>query len=196
MAKQSICKISGCDNPIQIKSRGWCDKHYRRWKRNGDPTVLKVTPKGEPLAWLKRHAKHVGHDCLEWPYSKMGGGYGHLSIEGKFQSASRLMCILAHGEAPSEIHQSAHSCHNPPCVNPNHLRWATPVENVQDRIDADRMLLGAKCPSSFLTDDVVLKIRRIVKSGVMQQKDVAEMLGLTRQHVSEIVLRKIWKHLP
>lgn len=29
------CSIEGCEKPA--KTRGWCDMHYSRWKRHGDP---------------------------------------------------------------------------------------------------------------------------------------------------------------
>ena len=33
-----ICSIEGCPNPP--RSRGWCDKHYYRWRKYGDPNVF------------------------------------------------------------------------------------------------------------------------------------------------------------
>jgi hypothetical protein len=33
------CSIEGCDNAHL--ARGWCDKHYRRWKATGDPLAVK-----------------------------------------------------------------------------------------------------------------------------------------------------------
>jgi len=33
------CKINGCDGPVF--GRGWCNKHYQRWKNNGDPLLAK-----------------------------------------------------------------------------------------------------------------------------------------------------------
>lgn len=39
MADQAICSIDGCNNPVLVKSRGWCSKHYQRWQHTGDPTL-------------------------------------------------------------------------------------------------------------------------------------------------------------
>lgn len=35
------CSIAGCDKLTGMKgtARGWCSKHYNRWKRNGDPLI-------------------------------------------------------------------------------------------------------------------------------------------------------------
>jgi hypothetical protein len=30
-----ICSVDGCDRPA--RSMGWCNMHFQRWKRNGDP---------------------------------------------------------------------------------------------------------------------------------------------------------------
>lgn len=31
------CTVEGCD--LRAIARGWCNVHYRRWKRYGDPTI-------------------------------------------------------------------------------------------------------------------------------------------------------------
>ncbi len=31
------CAIDGCDSPVQ--ARGWCNRHYLRWWRHGDPNT-------------------------------------------------------------------------------------------------------------------------------------------------------------
>ena len=37
----TTCKIPGCGETPKIR-RGWCPKHYMRWRRNGDPLVARV----------------------------------------------------------------------------------------------------------------------------------------------------------
>ena len=34
---ESTCSVESCESPAYI--RGWCTRHYHRWKRHGDPTA-------------------------------------------------------------------------------------------------------------------------------------------------------------
>lgn len=36
------CAIEGCEAVVSV--RGWCDKHYHRWRVHGDPLVVKSRP--------------------------------------------------------------------------------------------------------------------------------------------------------
>lgn len=36
------CHVDGCAKPV--KSRGWCQMHYFRWRRHGDPNALMIEP--------------------------------------------------------------------------------------------------------------------------------------------------------
>lgn len=40
----AYCSIDGCDKPVL--ARGWCPKHYKRWRYYADPNT--VYPKGRP----------------------------------------------------------------------------------------------------------------------------------------------------
>ena len=43
----SVCTVPDCDRPV--KARGWCQKHYERWRRFGDPLTLAGRgPRGDP----------------------------------------------------------------------------------------------------------------------------------------------------
>ena len=44
------CSIDGCEN--RSCARGWCDMHWKRWKRHGDPMVV-LAP------WGSRSTRHV-----------------------------------------------------------------------------------------------------------------------------------------
>lgn len=48
MTDQMICTVDACPDPAL--ARGWCGKHYSRWKRTGDPTQLSSRLKGDPNA--------------------------------------------------------------------------------------------------------------------------------------------------
>lgn len=34
-----LCSIPDCDRLVQVIKYGWCERHYRRWKRHGNPLV-------------------------------------------------------------------------------------------------------------------------------------------------------------
>lgn len=40
------CSVDGCDRPIT--GHGWCNMHYKRWLRHGDPMVTRYRPSSEP----------------------------------------------------------------------------------------------------------------------------------------------------
>ena len=192
MARIGVCKVEGCDKTL-IVAHGFCDPHYRRFKRHGDPLKGK-TGQGKPLEWLQTNSTFGGPECLEWPYSKMRHGYGHLLYMGSFTPAHRLMCEMVHGAAPTPSHQAAHSCRNPPCCNPRHLRWATPQENTDDKVLHGTVRHGEACANTFLSRREVVAIRRLERSGVVQRR-IAEAFGVSPQRVNEIVKRKAWKHV-
>ena len=82
--------------------------------------------------FIRDHQAYPHKDwCLIWPFSTTRG-YGAFARSGKKFYAHRFMCELVHGCAPSDIHEAAHSCGDTACVNPHHLSWKTPSENMLD----------------------------------------------------------------
>lgn len=79
--------------------------------------------------------------CWLWGASKVGGGngYGEFVFPGnKHVYAHRLVCTLAHGDAPADKPNTLHSCDVSLCVNPEHLRWGTKKENTADMLRRGR----------------------------------------------------------
>jgi 5-methylcytosine-specific restriction endonuclease McrA len=61
MAK-SMCSVESCEKPHSAK--GFCPKHYQRWKRHGDPTVLLPKP-ARGQFWVPLDAILVCKKCGE-----------------------------------------------------------------------------------------------------------------------------------
>ena len=182
-----VCSIDGCGGPVIAKSLCWM--HYQRQRRSGDAHADEPS-RGGRTAWLLAHvAWKDDAECLTWPFWRTASGYG----------PSRKMCTLAHGEPPSPIHQAAHSCGkgHEGCVNPLHLRWATPMENAADRVDHGRVVRGADAHNSKLTDDQVREIkRRLHLGGWGAGRKLAREFGVHEATICDIKKGRRWSHVP
>lgn len=135
MANSRLCSIPDCGK--KHYGLGLCHTHYELKRRNGTHLGRGGTSKGALLRFIEDVAiKHVSNECLTWPFGANQKGYGILRIDGRHNLAHRYVCKLAHGSPPSPRHQAAHGCGKGHlgCVNPYHLRWATPKENSGDRV--------------------------------------------------------------
>ena len=192
--KPIYCAVAGCDNPPNGK-RGMCNAHYLRWYRFGDPNTPKVrADNGAPSKWLRDHIEHAGDECLTWPFAKGGDGRGRIQNDVSPQ-AHRAMCILAHGEPPSDIHEAAHRCGkgHEACVNPRHLYWATPVENAADRWEHGTQTHGECHAFAKLTVAQVMEIRRM--EGAASQAEIGAMFGVDGETIGNIHRRETWAWL-
>jgi hypothetical protein len=137
--------------------------------------------------------KFEGDECLPWPYVRVPAGYGQLWRNGRMQHVHRLVCEEIHGPPPSAKHCAAHTCGNGrgACVNPRHLRWATPTENQADRIKHGTDLRGAKNHNTKLTEKDVRAIMASLESGKLA-RDIAPEYGVTREAVNSIRFGRSW----
>lgn len=182
------CSVEGCDAVRSAK--GLCEKHHKRLLRHGDAAVVETVP-SPARDWLEEHVAHQGSECLIWPFARLNNGYGCI----RSTTASRAMCILANGPAPSLDHEAAHSCGkgHEACVNPLHLRWATPLENVVDQEIHGTIVWGEAAPNAKLTEADVRLMRRL--GSRYSAVELGEAFGVSRQTARDIVARRRWKRL-
>lgn len=88
-------------------------------------------PPGECWPWPGTTRANLGVNVVVGTYGRMGVG-GNRS-----DYAHRVSYRLHHGDIPSGSHV-LHSCDNPPCVNPAHLRVGTRSENVAEAVSKGR----------------------------------------------------------
>lgn len=189
----TTCSIEGCADPEL--ARGYCNRHYKRFRRHGDPSAG-GTAKGEPEKALAAAMIHGDREmCLIWPFAKNDHGYGVISRNRKMHRVSRIICENAHGKPPTSLHEAAHNCGRGHlgCVNRFHLRWATTKENAADKVGHGTSNRGEKQGLSKLTEMDVKVIRTL--AGDMQQQDIAAMFNVSGASVSNIIKRKCWSWL-
>ena len=70
--------------------------------------------------------------CWLWTGTRTkSGGYGILSIDGKYARTHRISFEIHKGKIPAGMHV-CHKCDNPPCVNPEHLFLGSHLDNMKD----------------------------------------------------------------
>jgi hypothetical protein len=151
-------------------------------------------PRAKPMRWLTAHVNYSAPQCLIWPFQTLENGYGIVKYRGARAGAHRIMCLLAHGEPLTGGLHAAHSCGNRACVNPAHLRWATPVENERDKITHNRVARGGRIGTSKLTEGDVRTIRSMLHHST--QRAVAERFSVSVDTIHKINNGRLWAWLP
>jgi len=82
----------------------------------------------EPHVRFWKHVE-ISNDCWEWKASIHPNGYGRFNLNGKIVKAHRMAFFFAFGYWPKVC---MHTCDNPKCVRPFHLKNATQLENLRD----------------------------------------------------------------
>jgi len=187
-----LCSIVGCCKPSYV--RGWCNAHYLRWKRHGDPLAGGI-PNGEAVRWLTEVAlNHVDPGpCLIWPYARSDSGYGKIWIDSKLQVVPRIVCERRHGPAPTRKHEAAHSCGkgHEGCCNPWHLDWKTPKQNHADKALHNTQQRGERHGQAKLTEPDVHEIRRLLAAGT-KITAIAQRFQVSHSVISNISSGKAW----
>jgi hypothetical protein len=141
-----LCSIEGCGE--MHHARGWCDKHYQRWQKCGDPLVPGLIV-GDDVArfWSSVDRSEGPEGCWPWTGGLNHQGYGKFAVGGR--GVQRTMgahqfAFDLYADPVSAGMQLDHTCHTATslaecaggtscphraCVNPAHLEVVTPSEN-------------------------------------------------------------------
>lgn len=115
-----------------------------------------------------------------WPWK--GGhveGYGWFYIGGGRRAkqedyAHRVALFYETGKFDGV---ARHSCDNPDCCNPGHLKWGTRRDNSQDALDRRRAYVGSANSNAKLTEADVIKARELRALGMLY-REIAPRFGV------------------
>ena len=118
--------------------------------------------------------------CWKWTASRARGGYGQFFTSAKdgreWHRAHRFSYIAYRGDIPKGM-VVMHSCDNPRCVNPKHLRLGTQADNIKDREQKGRGPLRKTLP----VNDVAA-----IKASSKSDRELATELGCSPGHIWKI----------
>lgn len=148
--------------------------------------------------WKRGKKATMGNEWIKMNSNSNKSRYASVTLHKNSKSYSRTIHRLVIeafvGPCPKGM-ECRHKDGN--CKN-NHLEnlsWGTKKENGKDRVKHGTSLVGIKHPKAKLTEESVTEIRRMYATGKYYQKEIGEMFEVDKDHISNIVLRKSWKHI-
>lgn len=83
----------------------------------------------------------MNEHCIEWRGRRFPNGYGHIKsrplVRAGYLYAHRWAYEKFYGSIPKGLFVM-HTCDNPPCINPTHLRLGTNSDNIRDSVAKGR----------------------------------------------------------
>lgn len=108
----------------------------------------------------------------------------------------RLMMLSFFGEPPRDKPWVCHKNGNSKDNRIGNLYWGGPPENSADRVRHGRSMRGNECPTSKMTEEVAIKVKKALKSPSYKNNvSIARELGITVAMVEGIKYGKSWKHV-
>ncbi len=157
-------------------------------------------------------------ECWPWITPPKPGRYGNFGVkrDGEWMRyiSTRVMWRVTKGEDPGQV-GIAHTCDNPPCMNPDHHFKATQQENIDDcrnkgrwvkasfeasseshkrffAANPERAARGEKNPNAVLTESDVREIRTLQGLSLTQ---AGKRFGVGPYAIWRIRSGRGWKHV-
>lgn len=114
---------------------------------------------------------------------------------GRYNSAAahRLSYELHKGSIPTGLFVR-HLCHNPRCVNPDHLEVGDQKQNIHDSVVVRRHCHGETHGMAKLTEKCVKNIR-IRYNNSESAASLSKEYGVCKSTVYMLISRKTWLHI-
>lgn len=131
--------------------------------------------------------------CILWPYAvRKSTGYGAHNTPGPHDQrrnvdAHNYVCRLAHGE-PEPGEEAAHSCGVKLCVNPRHLSWKYPIDNMLDAIQHGTLKGGGIYRQRFFAEEIAELVRSPESHLVLAQR-----YGVDQAYIGRLRRRAGWR---
>ena len=194
--QNATCSVENCDN--KMKARGWCQAHYSRWQKHGDPRLggSRRRPGGMSIEEILDMyvIRGAPNECWEWT-GRTVHGYGWFTHAGGIHGAHRVSIALALSVTLDSDDHVMHSCDNPPCCNPSHLSVGTAVLNVADMVEKGRAHSGSKVTALKTINESDVRVMRKMREHGLTYKSIAEQFGMSRANVGKICRKEIWNYV-
>lgn len=129
--------------------------------------------------------------CWNWAGGLTDSGYGRITKGGRTSLAHRISYEHFNGAIPKGLYV-CHKCNNRRCVNPDHLYLGTHADNTRDMLAAGNQSRGEKNGQSILTQEHVVKIKDMIKSGVIPYRKIGLEFGVSRSAIKDIASGRTW----
>lgn len=185
-----VFKCTECGNKVSREAKCYklpCPRCSRRGAYCSPSVTLKQR--------LYDNAKRATNGCLLWTGRTGHGGYGLIKYKHKSYGTHRLSLWLAKGPPPKDKPFACHACETALCIEPNHLYWGTPKENIEDAVFSGRIAHGVRQGNAKLTDERVQRIRDLYATGRWNERRLATRFGVCFQNIIHIIKFRTWKHV-
>lgn len=205
-------------------ARGWCTKHYGRWKSHGDPGgppreldlpgelwlpvvdfegsyevsgMARVRSLDRLVRSSRRSAQQIKFGRVLAQTVDTNGYFSvRLSLDGRSTSRQVHALVAEAFIGPRPPGQQVR--HGPAGKldnRPSNLRYGTPAENMRDKRRDGTHCEGTSLPQAKLTEAIVRECRRRYAAGGIAYAALAAEFGVTKQAMMAAVKGRKWKHV-